>query len=472
MIADKRILFSLFVLFPAVGIFAQGTDSPEKRQADFALGLFQRGDYKEALHEFEVYLDKKDWRGDRDLCLFFAGEAHRYLKQPSQAGKHYETLLAEFPKSSHVRMARYRLAGIRLEERNGKAALELLKPLAEQDLSEELREGVFYSLGAANSLAGNSDQAIEWWKKTRKDFPTTDSGQRALFGLGAEFFRTKNWKEAERHFEEWLDRDGVEQTPAYPEAMLRLSECKERLGNEEEALRMLLVLGEIPSSSPVREEALVAAARLAFQLEDKKTFDRLASRMDAELKSPSARMGWHLTSGNRHYKEKRWKEAIRDYEKALDASKQVKGTNPTELEATENQIRIRLGWCLLATKEWNKAEAFLRPVTGKSAQTDEYWYLMAESLRQLEKWKESLDLFTKIPESSEYKNDSRQGEADAAYHVGDWEKGSSLYGSLAKETPKSPERVFFLLRAADSERRLQRWNAGAELCATAAIENR
>jgi TolA-binding protein len=329
---------------------------------------------------------------------------------------------------------------------------------------------VFYSLGAANSLAGNSEQAIEWWKKTRKDFPTTDSGQRALFGLGAEFFQLKNWKEAERHFEEWLDRDGVEESPAYPEAMLRLSECKERLGNVDEALRMLLVLTEIPSSSPVREEALVAAARLAFQLEDKKTFDRLASRMDAEVKSPSARMGWHLTSGNRHYKEKRWKEAIRDYEAALEASKQVQETDPAGLETTVNQLRIRLGWCLLATREWEKAETCLRPVTGDAAQTDEYRYLMAETLRQLEKWKESLDLFAKIPESSEYRNDSRPGEADAAYHVGDWEKASILYGSLAKETPKSPERVFFLLRAADSEQKLRRWAAGAELCAAAAVE--
>lgn len=64
-----RILLPVCLLMATLpaGMAQPAADTPAKRQLDFALGLFQRGEYLAAAEEFDLYLSKPEWTEKRDL---------------------------------------------------------------------------------------------------------------------------------------------------------------------------------------------------------------------------------------------------------------------------------------------------------------------------------------------------------------------------------------------------------------------
>lgn len=126
MMKFQLVLPSFFLLVFAS--LAQPADSPAKRQLDFALGLFQRADYKAAAQEFQLYLDKPEWKERRDLAGFFLAESHRLQSEFPEAAKAYQALLDSGATGEYTAKASHRLAKIRLDEGRGADAIPLLLP--------------------------------------------------------------------------------------------------------------------------------------------------------------------------------------------------------------------------------------------------------------------------------------------------------------------------------------------------------
>jgi TolA-binding protein len=473
MTSRAAILFlTLLSLAPTASSAQDASTSPAKRQLDFALGLYQRGDYKEALAEFEVYLNNPEWKDRRDLALFFSGEASLKAGDSRAALNHYEILARDFPDSRYRTLSLYRSAGIYIEAREGEKAVQVLKPIAEKELSKDLETGVWYSLGAAYSLVGDSTQSISWWRRVYEKAPESPEGLRALIGMGFESARSGNCEQAVERVQTWLKSKEAAASPTYPEALKRLAECEERLGAKESALKRWVTLLEIEAASSYWEEAIAGGLRIAFDLSDWKTFEQLAKRAGSQLKSPRSRFEWQVLEGARAYREKKWQEAFDRYGQAL---KEAESLPQEQLEVNKRSldpIQIRSAWCAFALENWTAVEEVLASPTEAPHPNDEVLYLRGEASRNQGKWKDAQTLLAQVSEESNFKAEARTGEADAAYQGGDWKEAARLYEVLAPTAKDSEEAAVYYLRASEARRRLEEWAAAGILAAAAVSQTK
>jgi outer membrane protein assembly factor BamD (BamD/ComL family) len=466
-----RLGFSLALAFLfAASTSAQQADTPEKRQLDFALGLFQRGEYMDAAREFQVILDHESWKERREVAAFFEGECFRLLDRPDDAAKAYGVLVQGGATGEYAWKGQYRLAKIRLDQSKGSEAAGLLEPLTGRPLPDEFREGVLYSLGAAYSLAGEPRKAADAWAVFRDQFPKSPSARKALVGQAFEEIRLKAWEQAASHLEEWTKDSSAKGDASYATVLAKLAECEEQLGRKGASLKHYVALADIAEASEVRDHALLAAARLAFEEGDWKTFDGLAPRMKKELAAPASQLSGLVMEGNRYYRDKRWKAAAKSFSEAL---KLVEATPPSADKGESGlpgQIRVRLAWCGLALKDWLMMTQNLEKALEKGGPDEEISFLMGQALAGQEKWQEAADWFARTPDGSSFKPRALAGEADAAYRTDQWERAGKIYDILLRNNPSGAERVAFLVRLGDCKRHLERWIEGADLYSAAAVE--
>ncbi|NUN95571.1 MAG: tetratricopeptide repeat protein [Candidatus Omnitrophica bacterium] len=460
-----RILLPVCLLITALpaGQAQPAADSPAKRQLDFALGLFQRGEYKGAAEEFDLYLSRPEWTEKRDLAAFFAGESFRLAGKTEESAKAYRALLALDATGEYVQRGRYRLGKILLDQGAAAEALILLEPLAGEVLPKEFREGVLYSLGAACSASGDSRKAIEWWTRYREEFPASESSRRALLGLGLETIRLQEWEKAAGHLEEWLKDPKASSDSSYSTVLANLAEAEERLGEKSSAAERHLALADLTSDPTVKDRALLAAGRLFFEQEDWGRFDRLSARTRKELAAPGSRLAWFVLEGNRFHRARKWKEALAAYSEGLPLAE---GSDATMADP----LRVRIGWCARALKDWERVRAHIEAAGLLGGASDEKAFLLGEAYRGLGKDAEAAESYAQVPEGSALKEQALFGESECAYRASQWERASALFERLLGGAPKGAERVALLLRAGDSKRQLSEWLSGANYYATATVE--
>ncbi len=444
----------------------QATDSPAKRQLDFALGLFQRGEYAAAIPEFKLYLKNPDWKERRDIADFFLGEAFRLQNQSSEAAQAYEALLASGATGEYRPLAAYRLAKIRLDEGQFDQVITLLLPLVEQILPAEFREGVLYSLGSAHSGQGKPQEAVDWWEKFRKEFPKSPNARRALLGVAFEEARIPDCEKAAQHFEEWLGEAGAPKDPAYARVLTELAACEEKLGRKEAAREHFLRLAD-GSEGEARETALLQSARLAFEAGNWKAIDQLSPRMKKELKAPASRLRWFLIEGNRWYRTRDWKKAQQVYGEASETAQTANiapGSGEAPLRA---QIEVRRAWCAQALKDWKALLGFLDQAAQAGARGEEVDFLRGEGYRGLGDWKAAADAYAQVPEKSSYHQRAQRGEAEAALRDGQWERCRNQVDRILQGSDSLNDRISWWLRGADCDRQLGRWASAAIMYASA-----
>ncbi|MCB9782092.1 MAG: tetratricopeptide repeat protein [Candidatus Omnitrophica bacterium] len=465
------ILCSLLALFVTVDARGQETDPKEKRQIDFAIGLYQRGDYREAAAEFETYLKNPQWNSRREVALFFSGESHRQLKESGKAEAAYTQFLKEYPDSQYVPIATYRLAEIHLDRKQGPQAASLLKPLLDKDLTPDIEESVYYALGLASSLAGNSDEAIGWWEKGRAKFPNGPTDLQISLGIGVEAFRLGQWETAQKELSRWIGASEPSGSGAYPDALSKLAETYENLERGEEAKQTWLKLAEVTKDSNLLERALLSAAKNAFRLEQWAVLDQLAPRLAATIHSPPSRFQMNLLYGNRFYREKEWKRAAGYYSKALEEMESLPIGKPEEKQSLQEETAIRYGWCLFALEDWQGLQGALQPLADSQAKNPELLYLLGEAWKGQGNATEAIRWFSAVPESAEISATAKRNAADLAYASEDWERVSDLYLALAQKNEDPEEKIFYRLRAADGARKLDRFDQAAALYAEVKVDS-
>lgn len=464
------IVFCIFLTL-AMPAMAQSTDSPAKRQLDFALGLFQRRDYKAAAPEFQLYLNNPEWKEKRDLAGFFLAESYRLLPQPAEAAQAYQALLDAGATGEYAAKAKYRLAKIRLDEGKGKETITLLLPLVDGTLlPAEFREGVLYSLGAACSQTGDPKSAVDWWEKFRKEFPDSPNARRALLGQGLEEARIPDCEKAITYLGEWLAKKEAAEDPAYPVALQEMARCEELTGKSEAAIGHYLALSGTTKEEAPHDRALLSAAGIAFGLPDWKAFDQLIPRMRKELKTPGSRLRWFVYEGNRYYRDNQWKPALDSFSQASKLAAEAKLPPATGEVPLPTQLQIRQAWCAHALKDWKLSLELLDKVTVEGPPADEVFFLKGEAHKGQAQWQEAADSYNKVSATSPHKPLALRSEAEALHRIGKWEQGKNVIVQALAQTKAGPERVSLLVRAGDCEREMEHWAAAAVAYASAVLE--
>ena len=101
------------------------TESPDRRQLDYANALFLRKLYDLAVPEYEKYLDQYPVARGRASVYFFLGECHRALNRPGAARKSFQKVLDDYGESEFAGPAAYVLAETAFTEKDYAAALPL-----------------------------------------------------------------------------------------------------------------------------------------------------------------------------------------------------------------------------------------------------------------------------------------------------------------------------------------------------------
>src|SRR5437588_10739763 len=101
------------------------TESPDRRQLDYANALFLRKLYDLAVPEYEKYLDQYPVARGRATVYFFLGECHRALNRPGAARKSFQKFLDDYGESEFASPAAYGLAETAFTEKDYAAALPL-----------------------------------------------------------------------------------------------------------------------------------------------------------------------------------------------------------------------------------------------------------------------------------------------------------------------------------------------------------
>src|SRR5438552_7603595 len=101
------------------------TESPDRRQLDYANALFLRKLYDLAVPEYQKYLDEYPGAPGGASAYFFLGECHRALNRPGAARKSFQKVLDDYGESEFAGPAAYVLAETAFTEKDYAAALPL-----------------------------------------------------------------------------------------------------------------------------------------------------------------------------------------------------------------------------------------------------------------------------------------------------------------------------------------------------------
>lgn len=455
----------------AIPVSAQpGADSPEKRQIDFALGLFKRGEYGSAAAEFKVYLKDPAWKGSRPVAAFFLGESHRILNQPDEAILAYRALLDTGATGEYRTKGSYRLGALLVDRGKAAEAIPVLEPLSQPDIPAEFREGALYTLGVAFSQSERRPEAIATWARFREEFPESPFAGKALLGEAFEEVKLERWDRAIPLLEQWLEGKNPTSDPGYLPALSDLARSLEKSGKKRDAIPRYLQLAEQATESDVRDRAFLSAAQLAFDQADWGTLDSLAPRFRKDVKSPAVQLNAFLLEGNRFFREQSWVKARERFSEALPLAAQPELESVSGGLKLETRIRLRMAWCSHASQTWKEIQETLEPVMAKGFVPEEASFLAAEAARGLEQWNEAADLYAKVTGATDLRTRALSGEADSAFRGEQWDRASALYQEILRSKPAGPTRVLTLSRIGDSERALQRWSAGAVHYASASVE--
>ena len=104
---------------------APETESSERRQLEYATGLYSRKLYDLAIPEFEKYLEQYVGAPGRATAYFFLGESYRALNRTAAARKTFQKILDDYSDSEFAGPAAYVLAESAFTEKNYTAALPL-----------------------------------------------------------------------------------------------------------------------------------------------------------------------------------------------------------------------------------------------------------------------------------------------------------------------------------------------------------
>ena len=104
---------------------ARETEVPDRRQLDYANGLFTRKLYDLAVPEYQKYLDDYPLGSGRANAYFSLGECYRNLDRPTSARINFQKVLNDYGNSEFAGAAAYALAEMAFKQKDYAAALPL-----------------------------------------------------------------------------------------------------------------------------------------------------------------------------------------------------------------------------------------------------------------------------------------------------------------------------------------------------------
>src|SRR5437867_10248220 len=137
------------------------TESPDRRQLDYANALFLRKLYDLAVPEYQKYLDEYPGRPGRANAYFSLGECYRNLNRVSSARTNLQKVLNDYGDSEFAGPAAYALAEIAFADKDYATALPLFHRSAGRSKEPAVALSARYFEARCLEATGRKEEAAD-----------------------------------------------------------------------------------------------------------------------------------------------------------------------------------------------------------------------------------------------------------------------------------------------------------------------
>jgi TolA-binding protein len=137
------------------------SEAPDRRQLDYANGLFTRKLYDLAAPEYQKYLDDYSSSAGRANAYFSLGECYRNLNKPSSARTNFQKVLNEHGDSEFAGPAAYALAEMAFTQKDYAAALPLFHRSAVKSKEPAVALSAHYFEARCLEALGRKEEASD-----------------------------------------------------------------------------------------------------------------------------------------------------------------------------------------------------------------------------------------------------------------------------------------------------------------------
>ena len=137
------------------------SEASDRRQLDYANGLFTRKLYDLAAPEYQKYLDDYPGSSGRANAYFSLGECYRNLNKPSSARTNFQKVLNEYDNSEFAGPAAYALAEMAFTQKDYAAALPLFHRSAAKSKEPAVALSAHYFEARCLEALGRKEEASD-----------------------------------------------------------------------------------------------------------------------------------------------------------------------------------------------------------------------------------------------------------------------------------------------------------------------
>jgi len=393
---------------------ARETEGADRRQLDYANGLFTRKLYDLAIPEYQKYLDDYPGRPGRANAYFSLGECYRNLNRVSSARTNFQKVLNDYGDSEFAGAAAYALAEMAFTEKDYAAALPLFHRSAAKSKEPAVALSARYFEARCLEAVGRKEEAANIYSEVAEAGNPNPYREDARVTAASIFAARGRKIDALKQYEALANessKPALKAESAVRGGMLALELVQADKGKIDKAIAdraaALLQKGRtLPEAGKFRAIAQVGLRRLQYQtgqyaqlLADyKKDLEKLPEAAQAEVLLLAANSERQL--GHPKEAETLYRKIIANYpdrEEAKDAAYQqlinVYNSDPSALSAAVDEF--------LATNPTNE-------------RADQAKLLKAEALYKQQNYTEAASIYGELRASQL----SPTLRAEAAYKLG------------------------------------------------------
>jgi len=338
-------------------------DELEFRQMDFANGWLLRGNYIQAVREYEKFLAAYPNSLQIALACSRLGEAQYFLKNYAQAEEAFSKalpLVTDYDKRRHLQ---YRLGEVKYHLTKYAESVDLLSTVLLTQPKAEIADAALFYKGQSLVALGHKDEAAEAFQQIIDKYPNQSFVFFASHTLGVLYRERGDLDKALQIY--GVVRKATPGDPRLPgswllpEAEYRRGEILYEQGKFQESAEVLKKAISSYPSTDLRADMQYSLGWSYFGVKD---YTRAIEMADALISSPTAAkriQGIYLLRGNSQYELGNYTEAAGAYE---ECTRRLSGSEESRKQASE--ALARLAWCHYFAGKYDASLAIIAKASG------------------------------------------------------------------------------------------------------------
>lgn len=423
----------------------------ERKDLDFADGLYQRGMYDAAAQKYAEFLGKYPGSPSREQALFRQGEslyqfAAKKLDKDLvkikithvKAKGVFQEWLRLYPQGQRRLDSLLRFGELSYKLDDAKNGLDALLKVIQESKEPSLLESALFYAGRCHETLGQDDEAIKRYRQVISTYPKGEFTAFSTFLLGDVLVRTGKQEEAAAQF------DAIWKNPAnyvIPEgsnlisdAQLRSAQLLYQMEKFEDASKAYRAYVKDHPEGDAAIKAKYSAAWAEYQRKNYSGALEITRALQRESLPADLMAGILFLHGTCSYQQKLYDEAIQNFREAI--------ADPNAGEYRE-RAWYQMAWSYYLSEKYDSAVAECNNLLKQPlapAMSANVHFLLGQSYAQRKEYDAAIDemqVCLKVASSSEYAEQALYLLADLLYRAEKFGEAGDAFERFFEAYPKS-----------------------------------